>query len=706
MASSNFSDGSTQQAQRSQRASPRRPKSISNSLALDEVVLVEGWLNESEETGVVITIDCTAPEFSILTNLPSRYCQPTDSLTHEPQPGGSVRGAELGDVIRVQRSAAQQFGTVEGTSQGIFALAPRLYGGGCAAEPPCDLWEVVARLSDVAPTEPKPTLTPTPTPTATPTLPSTAREIECAWPPLPPEMSPDPAIEPLTVRDETGLVAYCGVSDYLLDIPDGEGIATLPIVAGVAVGWSCEIKMPLTFRAVGDEYEILAERAGACTPDHGTIQISFTQSIPADKVRARLIDDAPTPTPTETSEAGNIVECSIATLDTSWPAHATIHDETGLIELCHAVDATNARDHIEVGNPDGDPRALQVTWGGAPCDGYVDFGFARALVDGPVEYVLAGKITWPTEFCIMPPASFEIRVSLREDVNAGLVAVSLDPFLPQPAQAQFDCDGAPVTVMDHAATVQSCAAAQADLEPANSEPIAANPDGDPRRLVLMWMTQEPSACGPVQPRFTLSLYARDANSRFVAVTGSNVEPGTGCAAVATWRVVELVLAEPVLAEDVEFAGSLAATTDTQATRVGEFQLSITAGASEYGVDEPIAIEAALLYGGVGTAELSGSGLINGFEIAQLDGSAGVHPIWIQPCNPLELPAAQPLFVPFFKSGGIQYGPTPFDRTWFDDPELTLPVGTWLVTVYSGFVVGDGCGGERVSLKASVVVVVR
>jgi hypothetical protein len=126
--------------------------------AVSQVHLVEGWLNETEPDGRVITIDCM-PAGTLVPGLPNRHCQPADYIAPEPI---DVAFGRPTASVRVQRDAAAQYGMGDDATFGIFAIAARL-NAGCADRAPCFEWEVVGRI-DEPDGDPEPSTIPTPSP--------------------------------------------------------------------------------------------------------------------------------------------------------------------------------------------------------------------------------------------------------------------------------------------------------------------------------------------------------------------------------------------------------------------------------------------------------------------------------------------------------------------------------------------------------------
>ena len=124
------------------------------SMGLEDIVLVEGWLWTPEGPGVDISIDCVTPPARIA-ELPSRWCQPMSSLISKYLAAGGGLTSDI-DSLHVQRSAYFDFGVFHEGPPSVFAMAPRLYGE-CTPEPPCWEWDVVARLDPGTAETPEPT---------------------------------------------------------------------------------------------------------------------------------------------------------------------------------------------------------------------------------------------------------------------------------------------------------------------------------------------------------------------------------------------------------------------------------------------------------------------------------------------------------------------------------------------------------------------
>jgi hypothetical protein len=153
-----------------------------STLGPDATLLVRGALKSEFPPGTVVDRWCPMQRYSDLFGLPTRFCFNRDFLTSEGPGGGQTD---------VQHGAPVEFGADE---EALYAISPRLYGGGCAAEPPCWFWDVVARVDEAPVPEP----TPTPAPTQS-TLPITHT---CAG---------DMSVGPVELYDNAGLIESCSV---------------------------------------------------------------------------------------------------------------------------------------------------------------------------------------------------------------------------------------------------------------------------------------------------------------------------------------------------------------------------------------------------------------------------------------------------------------------------------------------------------------
>jgi hypothetical protein len=153
----------------------------STQLRLDEVLLVDGWL-----TMVPGAISCRPPDpGTVLEGLPDKWCGNPAWIAPEPVAIDPSGFSVPDDFVSVQHGAYFQFADDPAADEdgllvprwGTYALARRLYGGGCPEnQPPCWDWMIVERLAGSASA---PVVTPSPLVT---TAPETPPSIEDALP--------------------------------------------------------------------------------------------------------------------------------------------------------------------------------------------------------------------------------------------------------------------------------------------------------------------------------------------------------------------------------------------------------------------------------------------------------------------------------------------------------------------------------------------
>ena len=136
-------------------------------------------------------------------------------------------------------------------------------------------------------------------------------------------------------------------------------------------------------------------------------------------------------------------------------------------------------------------------------------------------------------------------------------------------------------------------------------------------------------------------------------------------------------------------------------------LSVTAEPAVVAAGERIEVEAVLTNDGPDPIELSGSGSgVVFFSVTRLDdGLTSGEPVMTDDCAPHDVPAGEPIIVPFAKSGGWSEDDpdAAFLRTYFADPELTLPPGAWRIDVTTAATIGEGCVGPSLDLALSLLV---
>ncbi|MGZ8563458.1 MAG: hypothetical protein ACXWWU_07545 [Candidatus Limnocylindria bacterium] len=138
-------------------------------------------------------------------------------------------------------------------------------------------------------------------------------------------------------------------------------------------------------------------------------------------------------------------------------------------------------------------------------------------------------------------------------------------------------------------------------------------------------------------------------------------------------------------------------------------LSATAEPAVVAAGEPISVEAVVTNDGAEPIVLSGSG--SGFVFFSVtrveDGLTSGPPGMTMDCAQHVLAPGEPTVVPFSKSGGFSPDDpnAAFLRTYFADPELTLPSGTWRIDVSTAATIGGGCTGPQLDLALALLVTV-
>lgn len=144
-------------------------------------------------------------------------------------------------------------------------------------------------------------------------------------------------------------------------------------------------------------------------------------------------------------------------------------------------------------------------------------------------------------------------------------------------------------------------------------------------------------------------------------------------------------------------GAIAATVDD-----GAFRLSLSTPRERYGPTDAIEPVATVTYLGPDaaiTVRHAHSQLV--FQIEELGGIRGMGGGSRFSCESTTLAKDEPLVIPFGKSGFPDDPTKGFDLAWYQDPTLTLPVGTWRITVNLEFGASD-CRIDH-SLRASNVI---
>jgi hypothetical protein len=145
---------------------------------------------------------------------------------------------------------------------------------------------------------------------------------------------------------------------------------------------------------------------------------------------------------------------------------------------------------------------------------------------------------------------------------------------------------------------------------------------------------------------------------------------------------------------------------TATAQDGMFRLELTTPQDRYEPGYTIAPVARVTYLGPDPAVSVNHGhsqLV--FQVEEVGGTRRMEGGSRASCESTNLVKGEPLDVPFGKSGSPTDDPaTGFDQAWYEDPRLTLPIGTWRITANMDFAVG-ACGIGHVLRVANIVRVV-
>jgi hypothetical protein len=432
---------------------------------------------------------------------------------------------------------------------------------------------------------------------------------------------------------------------------------------------------------------------------------------------------SPTPsaTPLRSLEPATI-ECSpepdqsAADGDLSW--HATLQDETGLVESCEGIVPTDAS--LAVLNPSGDQRILQFNWTGRPCDAEADVTFS-SLGNG---YAAHGVLFNTT--CDDSLVSHALLLHLRQDLDADQVLSLFDRHTPPvasppattPGTTAVQCSGKGaatgpgLAVIDHTGHVGDCSVRFGVFSPT----IGVFGSSQPDQFLVGWDAL--GNCGPsqaefwqLQEDFGASAQGRPGYEMRIA----QLDPTAVCDSAATY-VLTVTLDAPIDHRDVgAFLTRPSPTSpgenegvDGMASSDGFLQLSIHGSNSDFAANEPIAITSTLDYTGDRESVTLAGGPTPQFGFEQLDGGLYVD----LPPHGLTCPREDTELV---RGEGIQVDyvrelPIPADEPFASyyeqfmyDGQFRLPAGTYRVYANSTFSVGSGCASLPLPLSASIVI---
>ncbi|MEO6350529.1 MAG: hypothetical protein ABIP53_07745 [Candidatus Limnocylindrales bacterium] len=621
---------------------------------------------------------------------------------------------------RVTTSRMPAFGGLLAAAAALLVLVellPRLNPGPAAL--PTSQETVAPTSVAVAPSAVSPTPTQPSSAPATPT-PRALGIVEC---------SGNPAV---TVTDFIGELVNCdsesrarlsGIPEPTVSNPEGD-------LHRLDITWSssCVVDVGVSFRATttgsADRYQVSVDQTVSRCRGPAAIYVlhlHLTRDVAAQIVDAMVAARpvaTPTPAPSPTTAAAVVIDCKPSDDPSiSKFGHATISDPTGLVESCEAVAPKNG--NVQVANPGGDLRILEVDWTGRPCDSRADFNFSSLSGDG---YLVHG-ILYDIE-CRETLVGHGLLIHLRHDVSAVAVLTIFDrrTFVRNPppdgrlaCPYPFDTRHTDINVLDHTGLLTSCVGLIEVTDPGPDPTVATFADEsagealaigwrvsavctDMPVFVEIWPPAAPSETDQLSLRYTVQVDLRAPDpattepcgdgfgSQSVQLFGNEAIPGDRVDVVVTRQSI----------------GS--AGTEVEA---GHFFNLTLQGVATYAPGAPIDITTELIYDGpTESLVVSGVGnLIKGFGVRQLDGPLSVGASWNEPCLRDSLERGLPHTEPFRKSGGFdpQDPHADFYRSYFTGPDLQLPAGAWLITAYSDFFLGGSCGGERILLEPSIVI---
>jgi len=166
-----------------------------------------------------------------------------------------------------------------------------------------------------------------------------------------------------------------------------------------------------------------------------------------------------------------------------------------------------------------------------------------------------------------------------------------------------------------------------------------------------------------------------------------------CTAVPSPSTVLPSTPELAAGQVTEAGITLAATVDPAVVAAGD-EINVVAELS-HDMAEPLVVSG------------SGGGIV-GFSVTRVeDGLSSGPPVSSSDCARHELPPGVPTVIPFSKSGGwSEDDPNAgFLRTYFSEPQLTLPPGTWRIDITTTGMLGEGCAGEPFGHELALMVTV-
>lgn len=139
---------------------------------------------------------------------------------------------------------------------------------------------------------------------------------------------------------------------------------------------------------------------------------------------------------------------------------------------------------------------------------------------------------------------------------------------------------------------------------------------------------------------------------------------------------------------------------------GDFTLSVVVMPAVAATNQVIEVTGSITNGGPEPLTVSGPGSgVVFFSVTRLeDGVSSGPPVIEGDCTPHEFPTGEPVDFSFKKSGAFtdEDADAGFRRSYFADPELRLPPGTWRIDISTAGVVGEQCRGEPLEIELSLV----
>jgi hypothetical protein len=154
-------------------------------------------------------------------------------------------------------------------------------------------------------------------------------------------------------------------------------------------------------------------------------------------------------------------------------------------------------------------------------------------------------------------------------------------------------------------------------------------------------------------------------------------------------------------------GPTASPTPAQATDTqGKYQLVFEVPRTDWRTTEAITGQATLSVVGSAGVEFGASGMGPfAFSFDEVGGSRHMGWALTADCGTRRLDPGAPMSSPIKKSGGADTSDPNYEfySSFFADPQVHLPPGTWTITAVGWLVDGAGCSGGSYTLKAAVTV---